>query len=260
VADKLAYHSEIDTILIKVASRCNINCNYCYVYHMGDDNWSRLSKFMSDDTIDAMCQQLEQLALAQQKLFSVVLHGGEPFLMGVARLRQLLAKLRIVLSLDYPISIQSNGILITPEILDVCAEFSASVAVSIDGPKDVHDKFRIDHKAGGTFEAVIKGIAVLKEHPQADFLNAGLLAVIDPDSDPAIVYHFLKTLGAPSVDFLYKDGNFDRLPLGKKSVVSVEYGIWMTDLLKTYLADPDPFPIRVIDDMMKVLLGGISSK
>jgi uncharacterized protein len=227
---------------------------------MGDDNWSRQSKFMSDDTVDAMCQQMGQLAVTQKKLFSIVLHGGEPFLMGVSRLKELLAKLRAVLSEDYPISIQSNGILISNEILDVCAEFSASVAVSIDGPKEVHDKFRIDHKEKGTFDAVVKGIAILREHPQAAFLNAGLLAVIDPDSDPSIVYHFFKTLGAPSVDFLYKDGNLDRLPVGKKSIVSVEYGEWMTRLLKTYLADVDPLPIRVIDDMMKVLLGGISSK
>lgn len=260
VVDRITYHSEIDTVLIKVASRCNINCTYCYVYHMGDDNWSRQSKFMSAETIDAMCEQLGQLARSQEKLFSIVLHGGEPFLMGKVRLAYLLAKLRSVLSEDYPISVQSNGILISVEILDVCFRYRASVAVSIDGPREVHDRFRLGHKGEGTFDLVVKGITALREHPEAAFLNAGLLAVIDPDSDPSSVYSFFKTLGAPSVDFLYKDGNFDRLPVGKASIKSVEYGKWMTGLLNTYLADADPLPIRIIDDMMKVFLGGTTSK
>ena len=156
---------------------------------MGDDNWSRQSKFMSDETIEAMCHQMAQLSVSQDKLFSIVLHGGEPFLMGVSRLRKLLSSLRNVLSADYPISIQSNGVLITNEILDVCAEYNASVAISIDGPKEIHDKFRIGHKAEGTFDAVIKGIELLKHHSDATFLNAGLLAVIDPESDPSVVYN-----------------------------------------------------------------------
>lgn len=260
VVDSKIYDSEIDTILIKVASRCNINCTYCYVYHMGDDNWSRQSKFMCEETIEAMCEQLYHLSQAQQKLFSIVLHGGEPFLMGAKRLKELLAKLRAVLPFAYPISIQSNGILINNEILDICSQFGASVAVSIDGPKEIHDKMRVGHKAEGTFDAVMRGIKVLQSHHDSKFLNAGLLAVIDPESDPIEVYTFFKALSAPSVDFLYRDGNFDRLPFGKRTVTSVEYGEWMTALLNIYLSDNDPLPIRIIDDMMKVLLGGFSSK
>jgi len=260
VVDSKIFNSEIDTILIKVASRCNINCTYCYVYHMGDDNWSRQSKFMSEETIEAICEQLYHLSQTQQKLFSIVLHGGEPFLMGTKRLKDLLTKLRDVLPFSYPISIQSNGILINNEILNTCSRFRASVAVSIDGPKEIHDKMRVGHNAEGTFDAVMRGIKVLQHHHDAKLLNAGLLAVIDPESDPIEVYTFFKTLSAPSVDFLYRDGNFDRLPSGKRTVTSVEYGEWMTGLLNIYLSDNDPLPIRIIDDMMKVLLGGFSCK
>ena len=251
---------EIDTILLKVASRCNINCTYCYVYHMGDDNWSRMSKFMADDTIDAICQNLASLAAHQHKIFSIVLHGGEPFLLGANRLANLLAKLRYVLSFDYPISIQTNGVLMSNTLLDICSQYKVSVAVSIDGPKNVHDKLRVGHDGKGTFDQVMAGINLLKNHADSSFLNAGLLAVIDPVSDPFEVYQFFKGIEAPSVDFLYKDGNHDRLPNGKASLESLEYGQWMSGLLAVYLADPEPLPIRVIDDMLKVLLGGIVSK
>ena len=227
---------------------------------MGDDNWSRMSKFVSEETIEAVCTSLKLLSTSQDKLFSIVLHGGEPLLVGAQRLEKILASLRTVLPASYPISIQTNGILINKEVLDICSRYAASVAVSIDGPRTLHDKLRVGHHGEGTFDAVMKGIENLKTHRDGSFLNAGLLAVIDPTSDPGEVYSFFKEIGAPSVDFLYKDGNHDRLPLGKSSLGSWEYGLWMTGLLQAYLDDPDPLPIRVIDDMLKVILGGIVSK
>ena len=250
----------LDTVLVKVASRCNINCTYCYVYNMGDDNWKNLSKFISEETIDALCDSLKEFVENQRKRFSVVLHGGEPFLLGTKKLSHLLSRLRNVLPNDYPISIQTNGILINNEILDICSRFRASVAVSIDGPEEVHNKYRVNHQAAGTFKQVIKGLDILANHADAEFLNAGLLAVIDPLSSASEVYNFFKTLSAPSVDFLYKDGNHTKLPLNKSSFSSTEYGEWMVDLLKVYLTDPEPLQIRVLDDMLKVLLGGAVSK
>lgn len=250
----------LDTILIKIASRCNINCSYCYVYNMGDDNWSRMEKIISYDTIQAVCDSLKELSLRQSKIFSIVLHGGEPFLLGAKKIDSYFKLLRDSLPKDYPISIQTNGILITNELLDICSKYHVSIAVSIDGPKQINDQFRISHKNEGTFDQVIKGIELLKKHPDSEFLNAGLLAVIDPTSNPNEVYSFFKTLNAPSVDFLYKDGNHTNLPIGKSSLESVEYGAWMTNLLEIYLNDENPLPIRVLDDMLKVLLGGTVSK
>jgi uncharacterized protein len=260
VVDNTNYIEGLDTVLVKVASRCNINCTYCYVYNMGDDNWKNLSKFISEETIEAVCDSLNDFVKNQNKRFSVVLHGGEPFLLGTKKLKHLLQRLRDVLPEEYPISIQTNGILITNEILDICSHFRASVAVSIDGPEKVHNKYRINHQSAGTFKQVVKGLDILVSHPDSNFLNAGLLAVIDPLSNAAEVYNFFKTLSAPSVDFLYKDGNHSKLPSNKASFDSTEYGEWMVDLLKTYLSDPQPLQIRVLDDMLKVLLGGVVSK
>jgi uncharacterized protein len=227
---------------------------------MGDDNWMNLEKFMSNETIEAVCRELAILIQKQKKKFSIVLHGGEPLLLGIVKLTFLLKKLREVLSLEYPISLQTNGILISAELLDICSAYRVSMAVSIDGPEQIHDRNRLTHQKKGTFSEVLRGILMLKSHRDAKFMNAGLLAVVDPNSDATEVYYFFKSLLAPSVDFLYKDGNHSRLPLGKSSVESIEFGKWMSDLFKVYLNDPDPMPIRVLDDMLKVLLGGVVSK
>ena len=83
---------------------------------------------------------------------------------------------------------------------------------------------------------VLEGYERLKKHPDSKFLNAGLLAVIDPLSDASEVYNFFKSLSAPSVDFLYKDGNHTKLPLNKSSVFSTEYGRMDDSFIKRYMS------------------------
>ena len=90
-----------------------------------------ISKFISDETVEALCYSLDEFVSSQRKRFSVVLHGGEPFLLGEKKLAELLHKIRDVLPDDYPISIQTNGILINNEILDICSRFRTSIALSI---------------------------------------------------------------------------------------------------------------------------------
>ena len=179
---------------------------------MADDNWLHMDKLMSEETIDAVCTSLKQLSILQIKPFTVVLHGGEPLLLGISKLEYLLSRLRKALPKNYPVSIQTNGILITNKILDVCYKYKTTIAVSIDGPQHIHDKERLSHNGSGTFEQVLKGIMRIKFHPDAEFLDSGCLAVIDPSSDPLEIYSFFKELATPSVDFLYKDGNHSKLP------------------------------------------------
>lgn len=251
---------QVDTVLIKVSSRCNIDCSYCYVYHSGDTNWARLNALISPAVMDDFASSLKCLARNQDREFCTVLHGGEPLMLGASGLHRFLALLRSTLPDRYPISIQTNGTLISSEILDICSQFKTSLAVSIDGPPRINDRFRLDHKGRSTFDRVAAGIAQLEGHIDAGFLYAGLLAVVDPATNPAEVYGFFKDLNPPSVDFLYKDGNHSRLPPGKASVDSIEYGSWMVQILDLYLNDPAPIPIRVLDDSLRLLMGGGATK
>jgi len=251
---------EIDTVLLKVVSRCNINCGYCYVYNMGDTRWAHMPKQMSQETLAAVTRSLDELSRQQSRRFAVVLHGGEPLLLGSEKLSFLLGGLRGVLSNEYPVSIQTNGILISDAILQVCSKFQVRLGVSIDGPQRIHDRHRVDYAGQGTHKKVLEGIATIQNHPDAQFLYAGVLAVIDPTSDPEEVYWYCKTLGAPSVDFLFRDGNHSLLPYGKASFQSAEYGLWLARLLDIYLDDPTPIPVRLLDDMIKLILGGAGIK
>jgi uncharacterized protein len=251
---------ELDTVLIKVASRCNINCSYCYVYNMGDGGWADMPNQISYETTAALSKALRELSRVQSRPFAVVLHGGEPLLLGLVKLRRLIFSLRNSLPSECAISIQTNGILLTEEILDLCSATRVTISVSIDGPRHIHDKYRVGHTGRGTYDQVLKGIELLRGHRDSKFLFTGLLAVIDSESDPTEVYAFFKELNPPSVDFIYRDGNHSRLPMGKRSLQSTEYGQWFAKLLDVYLADQSPICIRILDDMIKLMLGGTGTK
>jgi uncharacterized protein len=252
--------TRIDTVLLKVASRCNIDCTYCYVYNMGDIGWSKMPKTMSPSTISATVHALGNLLQVQQSPFAVVLHGGEPFLLAEASFAVLLKGLRDVLGEDCPISIQTNGILLKDSTLAICSRTRTSISISLDGPKEVNDRNRLGFSKETTFDATMAGIRRIQNHPDTKFLFTGTLSVIAPDSDPRSVYDFFKGLGVPSMNFLYRDGNHDRLPVGKSAFESVEYGSWLAKLWGIYMGDPNPVPIRVLDDITRLILGGEGTK
>lgn len=251
---------KLDTVLIKVASRCNINCSYCYVYNMGDSGWNQMPAQISSHTITTTAKVLGEFSAKEKHPFAVVLHGGEPLLLGTGKLRHILETLRDDLPVECPMGLQTNGILISEDILDICSQTRTTVSVSIDGNSQNHDKYRVGHNGQGTFKKVIQGLEILRNHKDADFLYSGLLSVVNPKSNPIEIYQFLKQLSPPSVDFLYRDGNHTKLPFGKASFASTEYGEWFVKLLEVYLSDKNPLPIRFIDDIIKLVLGGFGTK
>ena len=257
----MVVEGQLDTVLLKTASRCNIDCSYCYVYQGPDTAWRIQPKRMPPAVLAAVSDRLVEHADRQRAGYAIVLHGGEPLLLGFAGLAELLRGMRSHLSPErHPISVQTNGTLLTRGLLDLFAETRTSVSVSIDGPAEVNDLARLNHRQESTYGATMRGIDLLDSHDERDFLFAGTLSVIQPASDPEIVYGFLKGLGSPSMDFLFQDGNHDRLPPGKARFESTEYGQWLSGVLDLYLADPSPVPIRVCDDIIKLCLGGESVK
>ncbi len=253
--------AQLDTVLVKTASRCNIDCSYCYVYQGPDTTWRLQPKRMHREVSKALCDRLFEQAEQQEAGFAIVLHGGEPLLLGFDELATMLRSLRSRLAPHrHPISIQTNGTLLSKELLDLFAETHTSVSVSIDGPPEANDLARLNHRGRSTYADAIRGIRLLVSHSDSDSLFAGTLSVIQPTVDPKNVYEFLKDLGSPSMDFLLQDGNHDRIPPRKAQFESTEYGQWLKILFDMYLSDPSPVPIRILDDTIKLCLGGSSRK
>ena len=106
----------------------------------------------------------------------------------------------------HPISIQTNGTLLSAKLLDLFAETRTSVSVSIDGPPEANDLARLDHRGESTYSATMRGIRLLASHSESQFLFAGTLSVIQPSVGPALVYQFLKALGLPAWISFFRTG------------------------------------------------------
>ena len=250
----------VDTVLLKTASRCNIACSYCYVYRLGDHGWRRQPPTMSASTIDATVRRLAELRRAQDRDFAVVLHGGEPLLLGDTLLARLLTGLAADLPPGCTLSVQTNGTLLTSAQLDILADARATVSVSLDGPERINDSRRVGFNQEGTLRATLEGIYRLQRHRAAERLFSGTLSVVEPSTDPSEVYWFLRRLGVPGMSFLLPDGNHSRLPPGKTGFESHEAGAWLAELFDVYMGDPHPVPVRVLDDLVRLLLGGAATK
>jgi uncharacterized protein len=215
---------------------------------------------MSTEVLRSVVDQVGALSHTQNRPLSVVMHGGEPLLLGLRGMSDFIQGLKSSLREDAGVHIQTNGILLSNEFIDLFARHEVGISISLDGPLEIHDKHRIDRRGRGSHSQVIDAVARLVAHPAGNRLFTGLLAVVDPSSDPVAVYGALKATGAPSFDFLYRDGNHAHLPHGKSQADSLEYGNWMVRLLNCYLADSAPPRVRLIDDIMRLVLGGCGQK
>jgi uncharacterized protein len=215
---------------------------------------------MSRTTAIDVVQQLAILFEDQQRPFSIVLHGGEPLLLPRDILASLLQGLADCLPAACSRAIQTNGMLIDDDLLELCLRTNTTISVSLDGPADVNDAFRIAFSGEGTHSRALAGIDRIRQHPEAKRIFTGALCVVDPHSDARRVYEFFKSISVPSVDFLFKDGNYAKLPPGKTAIDSTEYGRWLAVVWDCYIADPNPPRIRVLDDFGRLLLGGTSVK
>lgn len=196
-------------LILKVASRCNLNCSYCYVYNKGDSSWRDRPTFMSDEVFDAALERtLEYCRSLSQRRVSLTFHGGEPCLVGVRRLSEWCRRARKHLAeLELTISIQTNGTLIDDRWIETFLEHSMGVGVSIDGPAQVHDRFRVDHAGRGSHARVTAAIRMLNK---AGVTN-GLLCVVPLGSDAVEVHRHLAGLGASSLTYLLPDYTHDTI-------------------------------------------------
>lgn len=248
---------KLDLIVVKLSSLCNIKCSYCYIYETGYINsLANQPKLITEETITNLSKQLQEVdSFYKSSNYQIVLHGGEPLLVGNKRLEFILENFRYFQDK----SIQTNGTILKKETLDLLYEYRCSIGLSLDGNAQLNDKYRVDKKGHGTFDRVMNGLELIINHPIAEHGFSMILAVIDPSSDPIEVYNYLCQFKPKTIDFLLKDGYYDKLPEGKKSVDSTEYGEWLTKLAWHYFSLPDPIPIRkinmLVDDYLSNKLG-----
>ncbi len=197
------------SVTFKIASRCNLNCSYCYVYNKFDQSWREQPSLMSDEVMDAAIGAISRHCDSSgQYLVRIVFHGGEPLLVGHERLDRWcrkLAQLRDRVQVRF--ALQTNAVLIDDAWVELFRQHNIVVGISVDGPAEVHDAERVDHQGRGSYASVIEGI----ERLRAGGVGFSLLSVIRLGEDPVATHRHLVGLGPAQIEYLFPDNTHDTI-------------------------------------------------
>jgi uncharacterized protein len=236
--------------VLKIAARCNLDCDYCYVYSLRDSSWRTAERFMAPATARRAARRIAEHARTHAVAeVSVCLHGGEPLLMPIHEVERMLTDLRAGLedASRVRFSVQTNGVLLDSTWLDLFARQDVAVSVSVDGDRATHDRHRRDRAGRASYEKVEQAVALLRS-PQYRKLYAGLLAVIDVESDPVEFLESLFSQQAPRVDLLLPHATWQDPPRSAGSWLVAAFDHW-------YTRRPVP-PLRTFEALLDLLLGG----
>ena len=245
---------QITCFLIKIASRCNLACDYCYMYRHADQSWQKQPFVMSQNHRQLLAFRIgEYVKTKQLKEVVVVFHGGEPLLAGVATIIETAKWIQETVPswCKVGFSLQTNGVLLTQPILAQLEQMRIGVSLSIDGHREAHDLHRLDHKGNSSFDAVEKSLQMLKTYPS---IYSGLIAVIDPLIHPKYLFDFFKAYQPPQIDFLLPDANHHCLPPGRTENPNL-YSSWLIEAFDIWFNQYSYIPVRTFDAILSSLAG-----
>jgi uncharacterized protein len=178
---------------------CNLDCRYCFYLekermYPGTSGWA-----MPDDVLETFVR--EYIAAQEVPVVTFAWQGGEPTLLGLDFFRRAVElQDRYAGGKRIENGFQTNGILVDDEWARFFAEHEFLVGLSIDGPRELHDRYRVDRGGKPTFDRVMKGIEALHRHGAA----FNTLSVVHRENArrPRDVYRFLKEVGSGFLQFI----------------------------------------------------------
>ncbi|MFJ6621006.1 FxsB family cyclophane-forming radical SAM/SPASM peptide maturase [Kitasatospora sp. NPDC091335] len=258
--------------LLKIHSRCNLACDYCYVYQGADQSWRGRPRRMELATVRRTARRIDEHA-AEHGLdeVSVVLHGGEPLLVGAAHLDALLGELAAV-GPRVRFTVQTNGLRLAdePELLDVLHRHRVAVGVSLDGTRADHDRHRLLPSGGGSWARTAEAVRLLGSDRHRE-LFAGLLCVVDLAADPVATYEALLEFAPPRIDLLLPHATWREPPPGlmpglmprtvphapPSGSAPAPYGEWLIAAFDRWYGAPRrETGVRLFEELAVLLLGG----
>ncbi|MGD9658337.1 MAG: anaerobic sulfatase maturase [Methylocystis sp.] len=181
-------------------SACNIDCRYCFflskeALYPGD------RQRMSEATLDVYIRQLLESHRAPS--VTVAWQGGEPTLMGLdffKRSVELVSKYRRP-GQRVEHTFQTNGVALDDEWCAFLKKHNFLVGLSIDGPREIHDRYRVTRGGKGTFDLVMGGLTLLRKHG-VDFNILCAVSAANQDCGLEVYRFFRDELGASWIQFI----------------------------------------------------------
>lgn len=232
------------------------------MYNLGDSTWKHQPPKMSFETFQTACGRIfEHCHNNNRKEVSLVMHGGEPMLVGldtIKNYRSIVDEELTSKGIKADFGMQTNGTIFSIEIADFFLKSNTSLGVSLDGPPDVNNLHRVDHKGKGSSERIEKNLSLLLTDKYRHLFK-GFLAVINVNADPVKVLEYLFSFNPPMVDLLFPDDNYDRRPKGKEEFIdSTLLGDWIIAAFDYWYHSNTSVRVRYFENIIKLILGGDS--
>ena len=186
-------------IMIKpVGSLCNLKCSYCYYLDKAEIYGGREPR-MSEQMLEHFVKEYIQANDVRDVFFNW--HGGEPLLAGIDFYRKAVSfQQKYSEGKKIHNTLQTNATLITPEWARFFRDNGFLIGVSLDGPKEVHDRYRGGKGGASVFDRVIRGIMELYRAG----VQYNVMATVNKQSEGRAleIYQFLKSAGTRFIQFM----------------------------------------------------------
>lgn len=243
------------TLLIKPSgSDCNLDCKYCF-YKDRAPEIGRGRQRMSDDMLERLIKDYMRLRFP---VCGFSWQGGEPTLMGLTFYKKVVELQKKYGSNGQTVSnaLQTNAILLDDKWCQFLHDNKFLVGISIDGPKEFHDYYRVDHSGCGTFDKVIKAIENCKKY-KVEFNTLTLLNdrnVEHPDQ----LFDFFIENGIRFLQFITcveRDGTTGKIL--DFSITPAQYGEFLCRIFDRWLDyGPEKLSIRDFDSILSYCVAG----
>lgn len=235
-------------------SKCNLDCKYCF-YLEKEGLYPPGGHRMSDEVLESyIISQFQAQPAGSEVLFAW--QGGEPTLMGLdfyekaAVLQRKHGAGRTIAN-----AFQTNGVLLNDRWGEFLKRENYLVGLSIDGPADLHDLYRVDKGGKPTFEKVMRGLEVLKNHD----VPFNTLSVVHRQSarEPLKVYEFLKEIGSTHMQFIpLVDRSGNGMEVTDSSVLADDYGTFLSSIWDSWVRnDVGKIFVQLFDVMLGIWMG-----
>ena len=235
-------------VMLKPAgAHCNLACKYCYYLEKNNLYQNSHRHLMSDEMLEQFTREYIEAQTMPQVLFTW--HGGEPLMRSIDFYKKALAlQKKYAHGKQIDNVIQTNGTLLTDEWCEFFAQNHWLVGISIDGPQEYHDHYRVTPAGKPSWEKVMQGIQLLKKHR----VEWNAMAVVNAYNaeHPLEFYHFFRDNGCQYLQFTpiverlteHEDGRTlasladDReIPLADASVTPQQWGNFLCTIFDDWV-------------------------
>jgi uncharacterized protein len=196
----------IHLVVKPIGPVCNLNCKYCFYLEKQALFGSKEQYRMSDEVLSAFI--INYISSQPTPVIEFLWQGGEPTLLGIESFKRVLDfQKRFSEGKTITNALQTNGTLLTDEWCRFLKENKFLVGISLDGPKEINDRYRRDRQGNGTFDRVMRGLKLLQKHK----VEYNVLACVARETavNPLEVYRFFRDAG---VEFIQFTPIVERLP------------------------------------------------